>query len=221
VDKISYDQDGRSLYSLKIPNKEVRKFSGKAFSGIFKTLYTRLPSEETETFKEAIKALDAPKVTEMIASIFSGLPAVLNKKDEASYHKVLYGYCNMLASLVQAEAPGSTGTPDLVITFFDDSLFAVIELKYKYEKQENADLDRTVKKLAEEAMEAIRTKKYCEPYVTKAKQLVAIGLGVTNRGKCLALLEDRSKVKKPKTQKAKSKAAAGPAAKSKAKRSRA
>jgi hypothetical protein len=125
----------------------------------------------------------------------------------------------MLASLVQAEAPGSTGTPDLVITFFDDSLFAVIELKYKYEKQENADLDRTVKKLAEEAMEAIRTKKYCEPYVTKAKQLVAIGLGVTNRGKCLALLEDRSKVKKPKTLKAKPKAATESTTKSKTKRS--
>jgi hypothetical protein len=129
----------------------------------------------------------------------------------------------MLASLVQAEAPGSTGTPDLVITFFDDSLFAVIELKFSYddsyEDMEDVNLDRTVKKLAEEAMEAIRTKKYCEPYVTKAKQLVAIGLGVTNRGKCLALLEDRSKVKTPKTLKAKPKAATGSTTKSKAKRS--
>jgi hypothetical protein len=37
-------------------------------------------------------------------------------------------------------------------------------------------------------MKAIKINKYCEPYVTKAKQLVAIGLGVSSRGKCLALL---------------------------------
>ncbi|MDR1085356.1 MAG: hypothetical protein LBP22_11015 [Deltaproteobacteria bacterium] len=66
VDKISYDQNGRDVYSLKIPNKEVRNFSNHTFSG---------------------------------------RPAILYKKDEASYNKVLYGYFNMLANLVPAEAP--------------------------------------------------------------------------------------------------------------------
>jgi hypothetical protein len=40
----------------------------------------------------------------------------------------------MLANSVRAEAPGSTGVPDSVVTFSGSFLFAAIELKFSYKR---------------------------------------------------------------------------------------
>jgi Holliday junction resolvase-like predicted endonuclease len=81
----------------------------------------------------------------------------------------------------------SIGTPDLVLLFPSDQTVAIIELKYESKKPESDEkLVAKLEELADKVLKAIAEKKYSQPYVSQAKKLVKIGLGVTYRGKCLA-----------------------------------
>jgi hypothetical protein len=137
-------------------------------------------------FKKAILALNAEKLTEIFNSLYAGLAAIHHQDTESFYNSVLYGYCRLLAYTL-SEPPGSIGTPDLVLLFPDDQTVAIIELKYESKEPESDEkLAAKLEKLADEGLKAIAEKKYSQPYVSKAKKLVKIGLGVTRRGECLA-----------------------------------
>ncbi|MDR1308416.1 MAG: PD-(D/E)XK nuclease domain-containing protein, partial [Deltaproteobacteria bacterium] len=63
----------------------------------------------------------------------------------------------------------------------------VIELKFDA-GDETPNQARLVSRLALEALAAIERKDYWRPFRSEAKELIKIGLGVSYRGQCLALV---------------------------------
>ncbi|MDR1395995.1 MAG: ATP-binding protein [Deltaproteobacteria bacterium] len=188
VDKTAYDHDSQELYSLKIPNLEIIKNRDSFFSDeMFKMLGLE-PEKAKDAFEIAASGLDAEKLTEIFNSIFKLLPAEHHHDSESCYHKVVFGYCWKFGRVVIPEAKQAIGNSDLVVIFPMTGLYVIIELKFD-RGEDSKDLDRLTAKLAEKALKSIKSKEYCEPYKAQAKQLVKIGLGVTHRRKCRALIE--------------------------------
>jgi hypothetical protein len=128
-------------------------------------------------------------MTEIIEAVFIGLAARHHRNEESFYHSVLYGYCRNFSSLVLTEAPGSIGTPDTFI-LLDNGTYVVIELKYGGDAAASSRKSN-LKKLALKAISAIDSKSYLSAYMARAKQKIfKIGLGVSFKGKCLAIVEE-------------------------------
>jgi hypothetical protein len=95
-----------------------------------------------------------------------------------------------------------------LVVVYKDGTYVIIELKYKKEtdnvqdsqeltaeksrrklKPIKSDESTILTKLAMEALSAINSKNYDWPYMSRAKKIVKIGLGVHGRGQALALVE--------------------------------
>ncbi|MDR1166982.1 MAG: AAA family ATPase [Deltaproteobacteria bacterium] len=194
-------------YLLKIPNWEIKSVNFDLFSDRLFELLKFDKQQQDDNFQKAINDMDELELTRIFNSLFSGLPAIHHVDNESCYFKILYGYCNQIKRLILPEIPESIGTPDLIVVF-PNSLYAVIELKYNVgkigdiradtstnakeaveEKSERIPADNLLlRKLANNALIAIRDKKYWAPFEKKAKKLVKIGIGVSYRGQCLALV---------------------------------
>ncbi|MDR0549625.1 MAG: ATP-binding protein [Deltaproteobacteria bacterium] len=176
--------------SLKVPNMEVELNNYNVFSDLFFNLLGQKPEKVIKDFKEAILSSNAVKLTEIFNSLYTGLAAINQEDTESFQHSVLYGYCRLLA-LTLSDPPGSSGAPFLVLFFPDDQTVAIIELKYESQAPESEEkLAAKLEELADKGLKAIAEKKYSLPYVSEAKNLVKIGLGVTSRGQCLAKIGD-------------------------------
>jgi hypothetical protein len=74
-----------------------------------------------------------------------------------------------------------------VLFFYREDLEAIIELKFG--RGEDGQ-DKLLTDLAKKALNAINAKDYGSSLLSNAKEAVKIGVGVTTRGKCLALVGD-------------------------------
>jgi hypothetical protein len=192
VDRVSYPLRNSPSYTLRWPNWEIRKDGLYLLSKNLKNLLGRLKVPDGDVFKNAVRNRDARRITTILGSLFGGLAARHHRDDESFYHSMLYAFLFKVGELTLSEAPGATGTPDIIVDFKDGSLFAVFELKYRPGPSRWKWLQRAglLEKLAREGLEAIEGKEYDVPYLAHARQLVRIGLGVVGRGKCLALIGD-------------------------------
>ncbi|MDR1109264.1 MAG: PD-(D/E)XK nuclease domain-containing protein [Deltaproteobacteria bacterium] len=94
-----------------------------------------------------------------------------------------------------------------MVVVFDDGLCAVIELKYEKGEDDDpveeemkvarrkkrpgpteAETEKILAKLAQDALAAINKKKYAQPYEGRAWTVIKIGLGIYGRGRSLALM---------------------------------
>ncbi|MDR1296852.1 MAG: hypothetical protein LBO05_05660 [Deltaproteobacteria bacterium] len=75
-----------------------------------------------------------------------------------------------------------------LLVIFPDGLYAVMELKFDVGKSMPLQA-RLVAGLTKAALSAIDEKDYWRPFQAEADDLVKIGLGVSWRGQCLALME--------------------------------
>ncbi|MDR3154483.1 MAG: ATP-binding protein [Deltaproteobacteria bacterium] len=195
IEKITANEDMDLVCALKTPNMEIEKINSEAFSGILFDLLARKPQEVQDDLEYAVRIRDAAKITEIFSSLYAGLPARHHprlgksmEENESFYHSVMYAYCVKLGRLTLAEHPEAVGIPDLILLFQRDSLEAVIELKFG--RSEGGDPDKLLTGLARDALAAVNRKDYGSSLRTGAKQTVKIGVGVTARGKCLALIDD-------------------------------
>jgi hypothetical protein len=178
-----------TLY-LKIPNMEIELNNYDVFSDLLFNLLAQEHKKVIKDFKEAILTSNAVKLTEIFNSLYAGIAAIHQQDTESFKHSVLYGYCRLLA-LPLSDPPGSSGSPDLVLFFPDEQTVAIIELKYESEEPENEEkLAAKLEELADKGLKAIAEKNYSQPYVSEAKKLVKIGLGVTYRGQCLTKIRN-------------------------------
>jgi hypothetical protein len=209
IDKITYATNGSPLYHLRLPNEEIKPEFIDKFTNALKKYFKKDPEAKKDSFRNIVEYGDAVKLTELINSIYASIPARHHRTVESYYHSVLFGYLYDMPDTVITlpEQQGSIGTPDLVI-IFDDGLHVVIELKYEKRmesvpegktilgaKRQNklepteAEITAILNKLAKEALKAIKTKHYLRPYLARARQVMTIGLGIYERGQCLALME--------------------------------
>jgi hypothetical protein len=186
IDQVAFDSERNRVFTLKIPNLEVRNNNFPLFLDSFYKFLGRKPETERDMFHGAIRDRDAGKLTRIINSLFAGLPAEHHADNESCYHKVLYGYCHKFGRIVTPERKGAIGNSDLLV-IFPDGLYAVMELKFDVGKSIPLQT-RLVAGLAQTALSAIDEKDYWRPFQAEAKDLVKIGLGVSWRGQCLALM---------------------------------
>ncbi|MDR1309103.1 MAG: ATP-binding protein [Deltaproteobacteria bacterium] len=187
IDKVVNIKDVGRAFTLKIPNLEVKGPNIKWFQDNVYGFLGKDPAIERDIFHGAIRDRDAGKLTRIIDSVFAGLPAEHHADNESCYHKVLYGYCHKFGRIVTPERKGAVGNQDLLV-IFPDGLYAVMELKFDVGKSIPLQT-RLVARLAKTALSAIDGKGYWRPFQAEAKELVKIGLGVSWRGQCLALME--------------------------------
>ncbi|MDR1166385.1 MAG: PD-(D/E)XK nuclease domain-containing protein, partial [Deltaproteobacteria bacterium] len=118
-----------------------------------------------------------------------------HRAEESFYHSALHAYCwGILEIPPLSEPPGGEGTPDIII-LFNDGLYVVIELKYQEScgleshEKDTDKLKSVLLNLARQALKAIDAKKYANPYLSRAKKIIKIGLGACHREDCLALIK--------------------------------
>ncbi|MDR1164884.1 MAG: ATP-binding protein [Deltaproteobacteria bacterium] len=194
IDSITFT-DKSNLYKFKTPNEEIRTAFEKSFKDSLFGLLRKDPDGEGIKFKEILDSGDEAKLTALITSLYSSLPAKLHRAEESFYHSVLHAYCwGILDIPPLSELPGGEGTPDIII-LFGDGLYVVIELKYQKPTDPlNPETDEEKLKdilgdLASKGLKAIDAKKYANPYLSRANKIIKIGLGVYHREDCLALVK--------------------------------
>jgi hypothetical protein len=190
VDSVANVKGIGKSFTLKIPNLEVKGTNIKWFQDTLYGFLGRDPAIEGDIFHGAIRDRDSGKLTRIIDSVFAGLPAEHHANNESCYHKVLYGYCHKFSRIVIPERKGAVGNSDLVV-IFPGRLYVVIELKFDA-GDETPNQAGLVSRLAREALSAIEKKDYWRPFQAEAGELVKIGLGVSWRGQCLALMADQT-----------------------------
>jgi hypothetical protein len=188
TDTITAKPNAPEVYSLKIPNWEIEYNNYNIFSDTLFSLLCRTSTAAKDSSESALMDRDSVRMTDLIGSVFASLTAVHHRDDESFYRSVLFGFCLRVGNLVFPETPGAVGTPDLFF-YYPGEVYAALELKYD-KGTESSDQEALLKKQVLKAIYAIDTKDYLSPYPDKAGQLIKIGLGVTCRGKCLAVIQD-------------------------------
>ncbi|MDR1111282.1 MAG: PD-(D/E)XK nuclease domain-containing protein [Deltaproteobacteria bacterium] len=186
IDKVTAFDGGGTAFTMKIQNLEIKRTNIPLFEDTIYGLLGRDPATEKDAFRSAVVTRDQARLTEIMDSVFAGLPAEHHSNNESCYRKVLYGYCHKFGRIVIPERKGAIGNSDLVV-ILPGRLYAVIELKFDA-GDETPNQARLVSRLALEALAAIEKKDYWRPFRSEAKELVKIGLGVSYRGQCLALV---------------------------------
>ncbi|MDR1164886.1 MAG: AAA family ATPase [Deltaproteobacteria bacterium] len=177
VDTIAYSERGEPLYKFKTPNEEIRPIFEQLFKNNLFSLLNKDPLADGIKFKQILDSGDATKITEIMTSLYSSVPAKHHRDEESFYHGVLHAYCwGILEFPPLSELSGGVGTPDIIL-FFDDGLYVVIELKYlkpdnplKPETDE-ATLKEILENLATLALKSIEKKKYANAYLSRAQKL--------------------------------------------------
>jgi hypothetical protein len=194
VESLSFKNPVNPTYSLKVPNQEIASGRSETFSKTLFSILKRDPVREADAFLTAVKALDSDRLTELFNSFFGALPARHHETDESCYHKLAYGYCFGMGFMPDPEVLEAVGIPDLRLKLedgADGSLWAVIELKYGESEAANpsaAVMNRLVARKAKEALKDSTDKNYGISIKSRADKLVRIGLGVTTRGLCKAVM---------------------------------
>jgi hypothetical protein len=187
VDKVTQKND-LLQYSFRTPNKEVAGSFHEAMNeGIFNLLGKNKTSEENN-LKKNFLAFNEGNLTNRISALYSSLPAIHHEPKESFYHSLLHSYCFGLIPEIRSEEPASIGTPDILITI-NDNTYVVIELKYAPDTEQK-DVDSLLVELAQEALKAIKEKRYGERYRQAGKNLIEVGLGVWGRGEVKVLFRD-------------------------------
>jgi hypothetical protein len=189
VDKVFEYSKSKKSFSLKIPNFELQDNQFDAFSEELFKFIKQDPQEAKDNFINALKDRDAKKLTEILNSLFGGLDAIHHEENESCYHKILYGYCKNYDGITITEYHGAVGNPDLVTIFPVDNWCVLIELKFSSDISA-LNPEKSLTTLAQNALKAIDTKDYAVPWKAAAQELIKIGIGVTIKGKCVALIGD-------------------------------
>jgi hypothetical protein len=117
--------------------------------------------------------------------------------DGSHYREMAFGYCygmGLMADADDRELQGTREIPELILKLKDSgngSLRAAIELKFARCPENETDIavmDRLATAKAKEALKALNCKDYENSVMAKSDNIVRIGLGVTGRGWCKALV---------------------------------
>jgi len=160
IDKVEQDEDGDIIYTLKIPNKEVK-------ASLNKTIISSLYRDNTLNAKPLSKALREENLhnfKDALKSIFASIPYNNFTKNtmqahEGFYASVLYVYLQSLGLDIIGEDVTNRGRIDLTIIM--DKTIYILEFKVDGRG---------------DALEQIREKKYYEKYLSHNKDIYLIGI---------------------------------------------
>jgi hypothetical protein len=159
----SYDFDLR-IYSLKIPNLEVR-------NGLYKGLLDYFGSfqkaEGGSYLIQMIKGLnsgDIEKCMMGLQSFLSGIPKNLKISREAYYHSLFYTIFSLVGTRIQVEVLVGGGRADAIV----QTAAGIFVFEFKFEKSTQI------------ALEQIHAKGYHKPFMGLEKPITLVGLNFRN-----------------------------------------
>ncbi|GHT45536.1 ATPase AAA [Bacteroidia bacterium] len=162
--------DGDSLYTLGVPNLEVRESLMKHLLCAF----TQYPVEQLGVLGKAmlqqIRNYDVEGLTNNLRKMLAGVPYTLQPEDhatEARYHIIFQVWMTLLGFTIQSERLTDSGRMDAVL--LQGEVAIVAELKY----HATTKLDT----LLDQAIAQIREKRYYEPFIDKKVILLGLAFG--------------------------------------------
>ncbi|OHE15985.1 MAG: hypothetical protein A2525_04460 [Sulfurimonas sp. RIFOXYD12_FULL_36_11] len=173
IDTVKQDEDGDIIYTLKIPNKEVKaSLNQYVISSIYKDdtlrakpLSRALREENLEDFKDALK------------SIFASIPYNNYTKNDMQTHEgfyasVVYVYLQSLGLDIVGEDVTNKGRIDLTIKMEQ----AIYIIEFKVDGKGNA-------------LEQIKQKEYALKYLNDKKDIYLIGIHFDTNEKNISTFE--------------------------------
>ncbi len=159
------------LYTLGYPNKEVRDSMYRHLLGAFRHASTAYTQPLIVKIKKALDAQDIDRFIQLVNILFETLPYQIFIEDrEAFFHAVLHIALNATGMFVETEVSTAKGQVDAVI--HSDSAIYVIEFK----------LDES----AEIALQQIRQQRYGSKYLSRGKEVLALGINFSSEQKAVA-----------------------------------
>jgi hypothetical protein len=159
--------DGQPLYTLDVPNSEVRESLLKHLLNA----YADYPVEGTDVLKSDmqrhIRECDAAGLEKDLRLMLAYIPYELHIEKEAYYHSILLIWIKLLGFDIQGELMTNIGRVDAV--WHQPNLTVVAELKYHAKKTPNA--------LLKDAMKQIRDRRYYEKYLDR--KVILMGVAFT------------------------------------------
>jgi hypothetical protein len=170
-------EDRTPQYTLDFPNMEVEE----AFLSSLLAVYANLQSHEVEDIdnrvKKALNEKDSQGLQKNLTELFANIPYNLVTEKELSYHLMFLIAARLSGFRVHGEEPTDKGRMDAAL--IKDNSVIVVEIKYVNEKS-----TKTTNKLAKEAINQIRDKKYYEKYISNDVTLLAIAFGKNKKITC-------------------------------------
>lgn len=160
----SYDPM-RGNYSLKYPNREIRASLNRHLF----TIVTKQPIAKTnpvigELYAALLKE-DMEELVRCLSTLLSHIPYLLHMEEERYYHSLLQTIFYASGIDAQSERLTNSGRMDLILEL--PKLLYIVELK--------------IGKSAKEALRQIETKKYYEPFLSKNKPILCVGLSFSRK----------------------------------------
>jgi hypothetical protein len=170
---------GDSLYTLEVPNLEVRESLMKHLLSAF----TQYPVEQLgilgKEMLQQIRNCDERGLTNNLQKMLAGVPYTLQSKDnmsedanEARYHIIFQVWMTLLGFDIQSEKITNRGRMDAVL--LQPGLAVVAELKYHAATKPDTLLDQ--------AIAQIREKRYYEPFLDRKVILLGIAFSGKDAG---------------------------------------
>jgi hypothetical protein len=156
--------DGQPLYTLDVPNSEVRESLLEHLLNV----YTDYSVVETEMLRkdmqQHIREYDAEGLEKDLRRMLAYVPYELHIGKEAYYHSILLIWIKLLGFDIQGELMTNIGRIDAV--WNQPELTVVAELKYH--------ADKSVESLLNEAMTQIRDRRYYEKCLDRKVMLMGV-----------------------------------------------
>ena len=169
----------QKVYHLTYPNLEVKTALNEH---IFEYLLTDKTLDKTPIF-DAIEFKDMKIFEDAIRQLFAMLPNDSYRKNEMQNHEgyyanVIYAYLAGLGIEFRAEDVTNLGKIDLTIATPNMKQVYIIEFKVVENKNRNG-----------KALEQIKEKKYHEKYLSKAEEIIIIGIEFSKKDKNICKFE--------------------------------
>jgi hypothetical protein len=156
--------DEQKLYTLDIPNSEVRE----SFTKYLLHAYSDYPLEKihelTRNMHRQIHACDTSGFNENLCLLLAKVPNILHDDSESYYHSIFLLIMKMCGFDIHGEILTNIGRIDAVLQQRD--LTIIVEIKYHAHK--------SLDKLLKDAMKQIYKRKYYEAYRDRKVMLMAV-----------------------------------------------
>jgi hypothetical protein len=171
--------DGRQIYTLGIPNEEVRRSLLEHLVSSFAYYpLTDTPMMRNRMLRELLDGNISAFETE-VKELFARIPYHLHIPREAYYHSLLLLWLNLLGFELEAEVSTDKGRIDAVWTWEDQVIIA--ELKYS----DNGAPEPLLK----EAMVQIRERRYYERYAGGGRRIRLLAIAFAGKETACSMAE--------------------------------
>ncbi len=157
------------MYKLGFPNEEIKQSLSLLRMGIITHQEASQAENHIYQIKHALESKDIETFITTVRSLIASIPYNLHVKNEAYYHSLFKLLCNVLDSSMLCEVAISTEKIDLVIE--RPKYIYIIELKFN--------------KPAAQALDQILKKRYYEPFLASAKEIILLEISFNFKNKKL------------------------------------